>query len=72
MTNDICSVHGIVTECISSQFAKLKVAVALVIIRDKPAGQNVKDFVGSLLLFHNDRVSFFLPQYLPVVVDVVY
>ncbi|XP_046446566.1 uncharacterized protein LOC124195924 isoform X2 [Daphnia pulex] len=54
MTN-VCRVHGSTSECVSSQFAKLKIAVALVVIRDKPAGQNVKDFVNNLISFHQDK-----------------
>jgi hypothetical protein len=53
----VCKVHGNTSECISSQFAKLKIAVALVVIRDKPAGQNVKDFVNNLILFHQNKVG---------------
>lgn len=56
---DVCRVHGSTSECVSSQFAKLKIAVALVVIRDKPAGQNVKDFVNNLILFHQDKVGSF-------------
>ena len=37
----------------------LKFAVALVVIRDKPAGQNVKDFVNNLILFHQNKVGWF-------------
>lgn len=58
MTN-VCRVHGSTSECVSSQFAKLKIAVALVVIRDKPAGQNVKDFVNNLISFHQDKVGSF-------------
>ena len=61
MTN-VCRVHGSTSECVSSQFAKLKIAVALVVIRDKPAGQNVKDFVNNLILFHQDKVGLFVNE----------
>ena len=56
MTN-VCKVHGSTSECVSSQLAKLKVAVALVVIRDKPTGQSAKDFVSNLIFFHHDTVS---------------
>lgn len=56
MTN-VCKVHGNTLECVSCQLAKLKIAVALVVIRNKPADQNIKDFVHNLVFFQQDRVS---------------
>lgn len=58
MTN-VCKVHGNTSECVSSELAKLKIAVALVVIRSKPADQNAKDFVHNLVFFQQDKVSVF-------------
>ena len=55
-----CVVHGSNSECISSLLAKLKIAVALVVIRNKPSGQSTKDFVHNLVFFHHDKVSFYV------------
>ena len=55
--NDGCRVHDSVTQCISRQMDRLRIATALVVIRDKPAGQTAREFATSLQIFHRDRVS---------------
>lgn len=49
--------HGC-PQCISSQLSKLKIAVALVVLRNKPVEQDIKTFVENLTVFHQDRVIF--------------
>ena len=55
--NDGCRVHDSVTQCISRQMDRLRIATALVVIRDKPVGQSAREFATSLQIFHRDRVS---------------
>ncbi|KAK4018179.1 hypothetical protein OUZ56_000248 [Daphnia magna] len=62
MTN-VCKVHGNTSECVSSELAKLKIAVALVVIRSKPADQNVKDFVHNLVFFQQDKEQRWKAEY---------
>ena len=53
-----CAVHGSVAECCSTQKKKLQIALALVILRDKPFGQEARNFVTDLQSYCQNKVAF--------------
>ena len=53
----VCKVHGSREICVSSHVTKLRIALAFVVIRLKPADRTVKDFVTHLQTFHQDKVN---------------
>lgn len=61
-TPTCCKVHESCEECVLSQMSKLQIAVALVVLRDKPNGQSAKDFATSLRIFQQTKVYTF-PQF---------
>lgn len=52
----VCIVHKNIDVCVSSQLLRFKIAIAFALIRIKPVGQSMKEFITDLQLAHQNKV----------------